>query len=378
MTAGSIKRDQSRGTWFFVVDLPTAEGGRRQVRRRGFATKKAAQDGLDALRGKAATGGFVESSKLTVGQYLLETWLPSLESTVRPTTRGTYGILTRRHLVPSLGTVQLQKLERAHVRQWVDRLSSTMSAKSVKNVHGVLSKALADAVEMELVTRNVAHKIALPRVERPAPRAWTAEQLAVFLGAVAGDRLAPLWRFLATSACRRGESLGLHWVDVDLGAGTATITHQRTVAAGRLVEGAPKTRSGARTVALDDETVAALRAWKRQQSAERLLMGAGWRDSGLVFTNPDGGGLWPETVTRKFGAIVAELGLPPIGVHGLRHTAATWMIGSGVSPKLVQQRLGHANVAITLGLYSHVLPGHDREAAEGLSAALARASVTKL
>ena len=83
-------------------------------------------------------------------------------------------------------------------------------------------------------------------------------------------------------------------------------------------------------------------------------------------------------VTARFKAIGTELGFAPIGVHGLRHSSATWMIGSGVSPKLVQQRLGHANVAITLGLYSHVMPGHDREAAEALAAALARNSVTNL
>jgi integrase len=158
------------------------------------------------------------------------------------------------------------------------------------------------------------------------------------------------------------------------------VGNQRTLAGSQIFEGSPKTKAGARTVALDADTVAAIKAWRAQQSSERLVIGAGWPDSGLVFTNPDGGGLWPQRVTARFRTIADELDLPPIGVHGLRHSAATWMIGAGVSPKLVQQRLGHADVSITLGLYSHVMPGHDRDAAEALAKAVAssgRSSVIK-
>ena len=101
-------------------------------------------------------------------------------------------------------------------------------------------------------------------------------------------------------------------------------------------------------------------------------MGAGWAGADLVFTRADGDGLWPQTVTATFRRLADEMGLPQIGVHGLRHTAGTWMIGSGVSPKSVQQRLGLAHVSVTLGLYSHVMPGHDRDAAEAFAAAVGR------
>jgi integrase len=106
------------------------------------------------------------------------------------------------------------------------------------------------------------------------------------------------------------------------------------------------------------------------QSSERLLMGAGWPADDLVFTHPDGSGLWPQTTTRQFKEIAIELGLPTIGVHGLRHTAATWMISRGISPKVVAERLGHAHVSITLGLYTHVLPKHDRSAVDAFATAV--------
>jgi integrase len=172
-----------------------------------------------------------------------------------------------------------------------------------------------------------------------------------------------LWRLLATTGCRRGEAVGLRWADMNLDAGTVTITDQRTMAGGRVVEGSPKTQAGARTVALDPGTVVALKAWRAQQSAERLAMGRGRPDNGLVFTHTVGGGLWPQMVTSRFKSIAIDLELPLIGVHGLRHSAATWMIDAGVSPKLVQQRLGHADVSVTLWLYSHVMPGRDADAA---------------
>ncbi len=211
----------------------------------------------------------------------------------------------------------------------------------------------------------------LPALEQRPPRAWTTDQLVAFLDASAADEMGPLWRFIATTGCRRGEALGLSWDDVDLEAGTATITRQRTIAGGTVVEGAPKTRAGARTVALDGDTIEALRAHRAGQNAERLKLGAGWPTHGLVFTHADGTPLWPQTVTARFKALAESLGLPTIGVHGLRHSAATWMISSGVNPRVVQQRLGHSNVSITLGLYTHVLPGHDRDAAEALGRALA-------
>ena len=148
--------------------------------------------------------------------------------------------------------------------------------------------------------------------------------------------------------------------------------NQRIVAGETVIEGPPKTRSGARTVALDPETVTVLRSWRRVQAADRLLMGAGWSPTGLVFTNPDGGGLWPPRVTAEFRRVSGDLGLPLIGVHVLRHTAATWTIGAGVNLRVVQQRLGHTDVSVTLGLYTHVLPGQNRDAVAALGAALVR------
>jgi len=242
----------------------------------------------------------------------------------------------------------------------------------VRNLHGILSSALATAKAppLRLVNRNVAHGAKLPDVPKRRNRAWNAEQLQRFLAHVETDRFGAMWRLIVTTGMRRGEVLGLRWSDIDLDAKTVTVTNQRAVAGGTVTEGAPKTEAGARTTSLDTRTVAALKAWKKAQNAERLLMGAGWHAGDYVFTHGDGSPLWPQTVTAQFKRHAEALGLPTIGVHGLRHSAATWMLAKGISPKVVAQRLGHSHVSTTLQIYSHVLPAHDQEAVDAFAQAL--------
>lgn len=352
---GSVKRS---GTgWGFVFDVSTVDGTRRQVRRRGFATRKAAEQALSEAVAEARGGTLVTPSRLTLGQYLTSTWLPTVERRVRPTTIDGYRRAIGRHIIPALGGAELQAVDEAAVARWVGALCADgLAAKTVRNVHGVLSKALADAVRLRLITRNAAYRAELPAIPAQRARAWTSEQISTFLDHVADDRWAPMWRLLATTGMRRGESLGLRWPDVDLEAGTMTITNQRTIAGGRVVEGEPKSAAGRRTIALDAGTLSALKAWRAGQSQERLVMGAGWATGDYVFTWPTGEPIWPQKVTAWFRQHAETLGLPQIGVHGLRHSAATWMIAAGESPKVVTHRLGHAHVAITLQLYAHVLP----------------------
>lgn len=369
-----IFRDDETGLYGYVVDLPrSGDGKRHQNRGRGFRSIRAAETARDEQRGRVRRGQAVSPSKLTVRDYVLTIWLAMVAQRVRASTLDSYERNARNHIAGStLGAVRLQQLNRATVAAWVTRLSTSgLSPKSVRNVLGVLTSALDDALELGLVSTNVALKLRnVPRAASPKPRAWTMAQTQRFIAHVHDDRWFGLWRFLAATGCRRGEALGLRWDNVDLDAGTATIANQRTIAGGSVVEGPPKTGAGFRTIALDPGMVVELRAVRARQRTERMAMGAGWQGSGLVFCWPDGTAPWPQRVTEWFRDHCDELDLPRIGVHGLRHTAATWMIARGDSPKLVQQRLGHSHVSTTLALYSHVQPGHDQAVADALGAAL--------
>ena len=193
---------------------------------------------------------------------------------------------------------------------------------------------------------------------------WTAQQLRRFFDGVRDDRVFGAYLLLATSGMRRGEALGLRWADLDLVEGRASI-RQTVIVVSHIVQmGTPKTAKGRQTVTLAGVTVAALKEHRTRQNVERLQMGTGWTDLDLVFARIDGTPLHPERFTRQFTERVRQLGLPKIRLHDLRHGWATMALAAGVHPKVVHERLGHANISITLDTYSHVTAGLHSDAAE--------------
>jgi len=197
----------------------------------------------------------------------------------------------------------------------------------------------------------------------PEMQVWSPQQLRTFLDHVRDDRLYAAWLLLATTGMRRGEVAGLRWVDVDLDAGRVSPRRPRVVVNHEVIVSEPKTAKGRRSIALDPATVAALRDHRRWQLEDRLAVGPRWEDAGLVFTWPDGRPLHPERFSRWFEQHTRAAGLPKIRLHDVRHSYATAALAAGVPAKVVSERLGHANIAITMDTYSHVLPGLDAEAA---------------
>ena len=171
---------------------------------------------------------------------------------------------------------------------------------------------------------------------------------------------------------RRGELLGLSWDAVDLDAGRLAITRTLIEGRGAPQFSEPKTKRGRRSVALDAGTVDALREHRERQLDERLAWGPAYEPHDLVFCREDGTPIWPRTFSRFFDHHVRDAGLPKIRLHDLRHTHATLALEAGVHPKVVQERLGHSSIAITLDIYSHAIPAMQEDAAETIAALLER------
>ncbi len=252
----------------------------------GFPTKKTAATAEAEVVSDVRHGRYVRPSRSTVGEYLVETWLPARRVNLRASTVLGYQKVIRRRILPYIGGEPLAALDAATLEHFYARLLGgegcrPLSAKTVANTAGVLSIALADAVRLKLVPHNVANDARLPRRHRPEMTAWTEAEAGAFLASVAGDRLFPLWRLALATGLRHGELAGLRWRDVDLTEGRLTVASTRVVA-DVVVTGEPKTRAGARVVSLDRETVTALAAWRRQQAEERLAAGPAWLDHGLV------------------------------------------------------------------------------------------------
>jgi integrase len=243
-----------------------------------------------------------------------------------------------------------------------------LDPRTVNYVHTILHRAFRDAVRWGRLARNPADAADPPRGQpkSDAIKTWDAGTLKTFLATTkdAGDRLYPLWVLLATTGMRRGEALGLRWSDVDLDAGRAHLVQTIISVRGKVSVGEPKTLRGRRPIALDPSTVAVLKAHRKTMLEERLQLGEAFTDEGLVFHRPDGHCLRPEGVSDTFKRTARRLGLTPLTLKGLRHTWATLALEKGIHPRVVQERLGHSTIAITLGIYSHVAPTLHDEAAE--------------
>lgn len=237
-------------------------------------------------------------------------------------------------------------------------------------MHALIRNVLADAEREELVHRNVAKLVRPPKARREEVRALTVGNARRLMGTVRGDRFEALWVCALTLGLRKGGLLGLHWSDVDFVNSTLTVRQALQRVGGRLILVEPKTALSRRTVPAPPPTLAALRAQRTRQNADRLAAGASWRDSGLVFTTHLGGPLEPRNVNRAWYAVRSSAGIPGLRLHDLRHSCASFMLAAGASPRTVMKTLGHSQIGLTMNTYTHVLPEIEREAIDAAAKAI--------
>jgi integrase len=359
-------------TWSTVVDLGTdpATGKRRQKRISGHTRKDVERQAAEAIQ--RAETGFLDSKRVTVADFFSR-WLEATAPTLRPSTLRRYRDLARLHLFDTIGRIPLAKLTPGDVqRLYSDRLTR-LSPTSVRHLHNLLHTMLDDAVKWGLIVRNVCDAVDPPRRNRPETQTWNAAEVARVLVTAADDDLEAFWRLALTTGMRRGELLGVKWSDIDLESGSLSV--RRSLSRGessRLVEGEPKTQAGRRRISLSASVVESLRRHRVRQLEYRLQAGVAYTDHGYVFTNETGGYLHPNSVTVRYRKLIERAGVPAIRFHDLRHTSATLMLSEGIHPKIVQERLGHTDIAMTLNLYSHVSPDMQRQAADAIETAILR------
>ncbi len=365
-----------RTFWQYVVDLgdDPETGRRRQRRKRGFTTQTEAAAALDEARRAIEAGGFLfDVEHMTFIEYL-EMWLEGLPQTdMKPRTISDYRNETRRYIKPHLGDVKLTKLTPLHLERLYRTLMAEggqngrpLSPKTVLRVHRVIRKAIGDAERKGILQRNVARLADKPSIaqldtERPA---WSPDELHAFLGAAEGDELFALYRLAALTGMRRGELCGLRWEDVDFAEQTVRVRKALAMINGKPTVAAPKSRRSRRVIDIDERTTEILRAHRPRQLEAAEFVGEGWQETGYVFTTVIGTHQHPDNVSKRFVALVRTIDVKYLTLHGLRHTHATHLLAMGKNPRMVSERLGHADVAFTLQVYGHVLPGHQREAAE--------------
>jgi integrase len=319
-----------------------------------------------------------------LAEWVTRLWLPVVRSQLKESTFDSYRRNMQLHVLPRLGAVPLDKITpRMLTSTYVELLESgrlngdrrELSPKTVRYIHTIVHKALADAVDDGLLKSNPAERAKAPKPGRASShelRFWEPHQLAGFLEHVHGSALAPLWHLAAFTGMRRGEILGLQWADIDFERQRLSIRRNLVSIAYRAVETTPKNHQ-ARVIDLDNTTVSILVAYREQREAHAITAGEELHQSDRVFVGADGAALHPQLVTLQFQTAILEARLPRIRFHDLRHTHATLAIRAGVSPKVISERLGHHTPEFTMHQYAHVLPGMQAEAAARIADLIANA-----
>jgi integrase len=359
--AGSIYRRKSDGKWVGSVSLGV---GQRKV----FygKTQKEVQEKVNKALYEQQQGMLSASPHQTLDQFL-SGWLEnSQKQSVRPRTYERYEEVVRLHIVPSLGTHQLQKLSPQQVQSlYAQRLAAGYSPTTVHHIHNVLHKALKAAVRWDLLARNVCELVDPPRKAHFEGQALTVAQSRRLLAATHGHRLEALFHLELATGLRRGEIMGLKWQDINFEKGELRVQRILSRVPSKMpgkgyVEAEVKTAKSRRKIMLAPFAVEALKQHRERQGRERTKTGDAWEDHDYVFCTLLGTHLNPtRDILNLLKAFLTKAELPDIRFHDLRHSVASLLFAENMHPKIVQEILGHSNIAITLDIYSHMLPTMD-------------------
>jgi len=357
-----------KGSYSIVLNLGVnpATGKRKQQWISIKGTKKETEKRLSELLHQLDTGTFMKPGKTTLAEYL-EKWLSDYaKPNLSPRGFERYAGIIRKHLIPDIGSITLTQLRPEHLQKlYAAKLNSGLSARTVRYIHVVIHKALQTAIKWGLASRNVADGVDVPRARRSEMQTWNEDNITLFLEAAKNTSYYALFYLALFTGMRRSELLGLKWNDVDLIFGEVSVTRSlHHLRDGSYIFTEPKSAKSRRTIALPPSAILTLREHHEKQKLERVMLGIPLTGDDLVFSQLDGKPLRPNTVTRAWTMLAGRAGVKVIRLHDARHTHASLMLKQGIHPKIVQERLGHATIAITLDTYSHVAPGLQAAAAK--------------
>jgi len=340
-----------------VIELGRERDSNGSIRRKRLVrtvhgSKAWARQEMLRLMQELSSGTFIQPAKTTVAGFLRQ-WLDGRRPAgLSPRTIETYEVLIRRHIAPEIGALLLTELQPLHVQ----RLDSTMlangySAKTVASVHTMLNSALNQAVKWRMIPRNPASDVDRPRIQTKKPVTLNKVDIQRLLDALPTCKHGDLYTLAFFTGMRLGELLGLKWQDFDAQHGCLYVQRSLVRVKGRWLLKGVKSAAGSRLVVLPPR---ALQLLCRLQ--EKAL-------SEFVFSRDDGSPLSTSSVTHGFVILSRQLGLDGFRLHDLRHTHASILLRAGVHPKIVQERLGHSSISMTLDTYSHLIPSLQQDAA---------------
>ena len=362
----------------YTVGYNPGTGKQIQKSITGKTQKEVAQK-LKELTAALDAGTYIAPNKTTVGQWL-DTWQAEYLGAVKLSTVSSYQATIKNHIKPGLGAIKLESLTTQDIQEFYnsrlkgDEKRESLSPKTVKNIHGVLHKALHQAMLNGLIRNNPSDACVLPKATKKKVKPLNEEQIAALLKALKGHKYENLILTALFTGLREGEVCGLQWDCVNLESGAILVDKQlqsirKSVRGDRDKYALVPTKNGKeRYLTVAPFVVELLKKEKSKQDNNRKLFEGDYEDSGLVFTDEIGRRITPQAAYRAFKLVVTELGFETARFHDLRHSFAVASLRSGDDVKTVQENLGHATSAFTLDVYGHVTEQMKVESANRMEA----------
>ena len=357
----NISYDDERKRYYVNLDYGAdPETGKQIKRTKTFEKLSQARSALRQHEADRDRGIVVLPKELTVAQWL-STWMSDVITLSRAeTTVYFYRNMIDKHIVPSLGQIPLQKLTPQQIQKYyADKIHSGLTSNTVRKHHDLLNAALKVAVRQGLLLDNPAGKVETPKLKRPEIHYYSLEELQTLFRLVEGTRLEVLVKLAGLLGLRREEIMGLTWDCVDFQRQIITIVNVRTSAGTQVVSKAPKTETSHRVLYMPEELADVLRRERQKQLDFKAKLCDTYQDSGYVFTHEDGRPVRPNYASELFTKFVADNGLPPLTLHGLRHSFASIANAKGIPMYNIGKALGHSSPSTTSKIYTHLLdPDH--------------------
>lgn len=377
MATGSIREKKNKNGK--IVYQITVEGERDVLtgkRNRTYknvqGSKREANSVMHKMIVEMEQGISAKRTNKTVGSWMDE-WVSSCLPNVEETTRVGYKTKIRCYIKPALGDILLKSLRAEHVQKMInDMLTSGLSPKNIRDTFNNINAAMKMAVKTRLISYNPCEGVVLPKMKKYRAKVYDSSTMHTLLEAAYGTEMYLPILLLITVGLRRGELLALRWEDIDFDNNLLKVRKNMVCGENGVIIKDPKSEAGIRDIHIGDDVVKVLREARIQYMEDALAYGKGFQNLGFIIRQADGSPIMPNSMTRKWSRFVKRIGLEKIRLHDLRHSNATALIQAGVNPRVVQQRLGHSDVNITLNTYTHVLPEMDVDAAAKLDQILLR------
>ncbi len=371
MATGSIREIKTKSGVSYQI---TVEGGYDELtgkRIRAYKNVKGSKREANSVMHKMITemeqGKLTVRNNKTVAEWMDE-WLDNYLPNIEETTRIGYKTKIRCYINPALGEIYIKSLKPEHIQKMINEMiGRELSPKNIRDTFNNINAAMKKAVKLRLIPYNPCEAVELPKLKKYRAKVYPIEMIHELLNTAKDlDIYIPIF-LLVMMGLRRGELLALKWEDIDFKNNVLKVRRNLVNGEkGNIVIKAPKSEAGIRDIHLGEEAIAVLKEARLQYMNDAFSCGMGFQNLGFVVHQKDGSPIKPDSMTQKWTRFLKMNNLPKIRLHDLRHSNATALIQAGVNPRVVQQRLGHSDVNITLNTYTHVLPEMDMEAAEKL------------